>query len=97
MQRHDNLIGGEWRKGHAYSPNLNPSNIADTLGEYAQGDSDDVDAAVRDALSTFPHKLQDDQLAWGDLGWLGRIRFHQLGGAPLGEVADRMFDYVRTL
>src|SRR5512132_2909997 len=38
MQRHDNLIGGEWRKGHAYTPNLNPSNIADTIGEYAQGD-----------------------------------------------------------
>lgn len=63
----------------------------------AKASGNDVDAAVRDALSTFPHKLQDDQLAWGDLGWLGRIRFHQLGGAPLGEVADRMFDYVRTL
>jgi aldehyde dehydrogenase (NAD+) len=54
MQRHDNLIGGEWRKGHAYTPNLNPSNIADTIGEYAQGDGGDVDAAVAAAAAAFP-------------------------------------------
>jgi len=54
MQRHDNLIGGDWQKAHAYSPNLNPSNIADTLGEYAQGDGNDVDAAVAAATAAFP-------------------------------------------
>ncbi|MGF6528910.1 hypothetical protein ABID77_004389, partial [Variovorax sp. PvP013] len=31
MQRHDNLIGGEWTPGASYSPNLNPSNLGDTI------------------------------------------------------------------
>jgi len=54
MQQHDNLIGGEWTKGKAYSRNINPSNLGDTIGEYAQGDSDDVDAAVAAATAAFP-------------------------------------------
>ncbi|MDQ0027496.1 hypothetical protein J2X90_005417, partial [Variovorax paradoxus] len=32
MQNFDNLIGGEWRAGASYSPNLNPSNLSDVLG-----------------------------------------------------------------
>ena len=54
MQQHDNLIGGEWSKGHAYSPNLNPSNLAETIGEYAQGDAADVERAVAAATAAFP-------------------------------------------
>ena len=27
MQQHDNLIGGEWTRGSAYSPNLNPTEL----------------------------------------------------------------------
>jgi hypothetical protein len=38
MQQHDNLIAGEWKKGEAYSPNLNPSNLIDTIAR-AQGTS----------------------------------------------------------
>ena len=44
--QHDNLIAGEWKKAASYSPNINPSNLADVVGEYAQGDAGDVDAAV---------------------------------------------------
>ena len=36
MTRHDNLIKGEWVPGIGYSPNLNPSNLADVIGEYAR-------------------------------------------------------------
>ena len=54
MQRHDNLIGGEWTKAAAYSPNKNPSNLGDTIAEYAQGDAAQVEAAVAAATSAFP-------------------------------------------
>jgi acyl-CoA reductase-like NAD-dependent aldehyde dehydrogenase len=54
MNRHDNLIGGEWTKGGAYSPNVNPSNLTDVIAEYAQGDGAQVDAAVAAATAAFP-------------------------------------------
>ncbi|MGR4867505.1 aldehyde dehydrogenase family protein [Variovorax sp. LARHSF232] len=54
MQQHDNFIGGDWVKGNSYSPNLNPSNLADTIAEYAQGDAAQVDAAVAAATAAFP-------------------------------------------
>ena len=54
MQQHDNLIGGEWTKGGSYSPNLNPSNLGDTIAEYAQGDASHVEAAVAAATAAFP-------------------------------------------
>ena len=54
MQQHDNLIAGEWKRGASYSPNLNPSNLADTIADYAQGDAADVDAAVAAATAAFP-------------------------------------------
>jgi acyl-CoA reductase-like NAD-dependent aldehyde dehydrogenase len=54
MQQHDNLIGGEWLKGYAYSPNLNPSNLDDTIAEYTQGDATHVEVAVAAATAAFP-------------------------------------------
>src|SRR5688572_18898333 len=54
MQNFDNLINGEWRAGASYSPNLNPSNLTDTIAEYAQGDAAQVDAAVAAATAAFP-------------------------------------------
>ena len=54
MQQHDNLIGGEWKKGASYSPNLNPSNLGDTIAEYTQGDATHVEAAVAAATAAFP-------------------------------------------
>jgi len=54
MQQHDNFIGGQWVKGNSYSPNINPSNLADTIAEYAQGDAAQVNAAVAAATAAFP-------------------------------------------
>jgi len=54
MQKHDNFINGEWVPGHAYTPNLNPSNLSDIIAEYAQGDAAQVDAAVAAATAAFP-------------------------------------------
>jgi acyl-CoA reductase-like NAD-dependent aldehyde dehydrogenase len=52
--RHDNLIGGEWVAGNAYTRNINPSNLADLIGEYAQADTTQLDAAVQAARAAFP-------------------------------------------
>lgn len=54
MTRHHNLIDGRWSPGRSYAPNLNPSNLADVVGEYAQGDASDVAAAVAAASTAFP-------------------------------------------
>ncbi len=53
-KRHDNYIDGAWTPGARYSPNLNPSNLADVIGEYAQGDATHLDAAVAAARKAFP-------------------------------------------
>ena len=53
-QKHDNLINGQWLAGNSYSPNLNPSNLADVIGEYAQADATGLDAAVKAAQAAFP-------------------------------------------
>lgn len=52
--RYDNLIDGKWVAGSSYSPNLNPSNLSDVIGEYAQGDAAQLDAAVQAARAAFP-------------------------------------------
>lgn len=49
-----NLINGEWVAGHATAPNINPSDLSDVVGEYAQGNAADVDAAVEAAAAAFP-------------------------------------------
>jgi alpha-ketoglutaric semialdehyde dehydrogenase len=54
MQNFDSLINGEWRAGASYSPNINPSNLQDVLGQYAQGDAAQVDEAVAAANAAFP-------------------------------------------
>lgn len=52
--QHDNLIGGEWVQGVDYTPNINPSNLNDTIGEYAQANARQLDAAVAAAHAAFP-------------------------------------------
>ncbi|WP_017759524.1 aldehyde dehydrogenase family protein [Pseudacidovorax intermedius] len=54
MSEFNNLINGEWLAGASYSPNLNPSNLADVIGQYTQGDASHVDAAVAAGTAAFP-------------------------------------------
>ena len=54
MRNFDNFIGGKWVPGARYTPNINQSNLADVIGEYAQADAIQVDAAVRAAQEAFP-------------------------------------------
>ncbi|MPS92176.1 aldehyde dehydrogenase family protein, partial [Comamonas sp.] len=54
MSRYDNLINGQWTAADSYSPNTNPSDLSDVIGEYAQGGAADVQAAVAAATAAFP-------------------------------------------
>ena len=51
---HSHYIAGEWLAGSSAAPNLNPSNLADVVGQYALGDAAAVDAAVDAARDAFP-------------------------------------------
>jgi acyl-CoA reductase-like NAD-dependent aldehyde dehydrogenase len=53
-QKHDNLIGGQWLAGTGYSPNINPSDLSDVIGEYTQASAEQLDAAVQAARAAFP-------------------------------------------
>ncbi len=50
---HRNLIGGTWVEGVSASRNLNPSNTDDVIGEYAQADRAQVEAAIAEARAAF--------------------------------------------
>ena len=54
MTTYNNLINGQWVAGKTVSANTNPSDLSDVVGEYAQGDAADVNAAVAAAQAAFP-------------------------------------------
>jgi delta 1-pyrroline-5-carboxylate dehydrogenase len=54
MSQHDNLINGQWTAADSYSANTNPSDLSDVIGEYAQGNAADVEAAIAAAAAAFP-------------------------------------------
>jgi len=53
-----NFIGGQWRASAASRSNINPSDLDDVIGQYAQADTDDARAAIdaaRKAQKTWAH------------------------------------------
>ena len=46
MPAHQNYIAGEWAAAPSAAPNINPSNVADVVGEYARADEAQVRAAI---------------------------------------------------
>jgi aldehyde dehydrogenase (NAD+) len=54
MELHKNLIDGEWVAGAGVRKNVNPSNLADIVGEYAQADAAQARAAIAAAHAAFP-------------------------------------------
>jgi acyl-CoA reductase-like NAD-dependent aldehyde dehydrogenase len=46
LKQFPNYIGGEWVPGASWTANRNPSDLADVIGEYAQADAEQTDAAV---------------------------------------------------
>lgn len=61
---HQNYIGGEWLLAPTARRNVNPSDISDIVGEYAQGDETQAAAAVTAAAAAFP--------TWSNGGILAR-------------------------
>ncbi len=54
--RFHNYIAGAWTEGATWSPNRNPSDLSDIIGEYAQADvggTNDAVAAARQAFQTW--------------------------------------------
>ena len=49
-----NWVGGAWIEGGGASRNINPSDLADVVGEYAAGDAASVKHAVDAARAAFP-------------------------------------------
>lgn len=49
-----NFIAGTWRDGATVAENRNPSDLADVIGQFAQGTAADVDEAVAAARSAQP-------------------------------------------
>jgi len=54
MTEHLLYIAGEWTAGGGFTPNVNPSDLADTIGLFAKGTAAHVDAAVRAARAAMP-------------------------------------------
>ena len=50
----NNLIAGEWREGASTVENVNPSDLGDTIGHYAQADEPQLDEAVAAARAALP-------------------------------------------
>ena len=53
-KRYDNYIDGQWVAGKNYQANINPSDLSDVIGEYAQADASQVEAAIAAARKAFP-------------------------------------------
>ena len=54
MKDFDNYINGQWVAGASYAPNINPSNLADVIGDYALADAAQLNGAVQAAQAAFP-------------------------------------------
>src|SRR5579872_6339320 len=54
MSAHQNFIAGEWVDGATVTRNINPSNTSDLVGEYAQADAAQTNAAIEAAHAAFP-------------------------------------------
>jgi aldehyde dehydrogenase (NAD+) len=49
-----NYINGEWVTASRWTPNRNPSDLNDVIGEYAQADADQTQSAIAAARAAFP-------------------------------------------
>jgi acyl-CoA reductase-like NAD-dependent aldehyde dehydrogenase len=54
MALHKNFINGEWVAGTGAKENINPSDVTDIVGEYAQADKAQTEAAIAAAQAAAP-------------------------------------------
>ena len=53
-QPYSNYIAGEWLPGSSVTRDINPSDLSDVVGEYAQADAKQVDQAIAAARAAAP-------------------------------------------
>jgi len=75
MAVYKNWIAGEWIAGSDASSNVNPSDLDDTIGEYARADRHQVDVAIRAAAQALR--------SWRDAGILLRSEILDRAGGEL--------------
>ncbi|RMD91440.1 MAG: aldehyde dehydrogenase family protein [Alphaproteobacteria bacterium] len=91
-----NFIAGEWRDGESEIENLNPSDVTDVIGRYAQASPADLDAALQAARAAQPlwaaTPLEQRQTVLMAIGTELMARAEELGrllsreeGKPLAE------------
>jgi alpha-ketoglutaric semialdehyde dehydrogenase len=68
-----NLIDGQWTAGVAAADNINPSDLDDTIGRFAQGTAADVDAAIAAATRAQRVWARSTQLRADVLDRAGRL------------------------
>ena len=54
IEQHSNYINGQWVPGATWSKNINPSDVSDVVGEYAQADAAQTEQAIAAARSAAP-------------------------------------------
>ena len=88
MPVYRNWIAGEWLDGNEARANINPSNLQDVVGDYAQADHAQVDLAIAAATHALP--------AWREAGIMRRFEILDRVGseilsrqAELGELLSR--------
>ena len=53
-KQHSNYINGQWVAGATWSKNVNPSDLNDVVGEYAQADAAQTEQAIAAARAAAP-------------------------------------------
>ena len=83
-----NFIGGEWRvpESGRTRPNINPADVSDHVGDFAESGGPDVDNAVGAAAEAFP--------AWKALGPVKRAEFLRTAERLIEERAE---DFARAI
>lgn len=69
MTEYKNYINGQWVDGNEINRNINPSDTADIVGEYARADKAQTELAIEAARNAFPAWSVGDARAKGtDIG-----------------------------
>ncbi|HXX11134.1 MAG TPA: aldehyde dehydrogenase family protein [Burkholderiales bacterium] len=81
-QQHSNYVNGQWVAGTAWSKNINPSDLSDVVGEYAQADQAQTQEAIAAARAAAP--------AWGAFNVQARADALEKVGAEIVARKDEL-------
>ena len=81
-QQHSNYVNGQWVAGTAWSKNINPSDLSDVVGEYAQADQAQTQEAIAAARAAAP--------AWGAFNVQARADAREKIGAEIVARKDEL-------